>query len=338
MTKLKVWVLLFIGALLISCGGNKSKVVDKNIPEELRILNEKLESNPNDVALLNQRANYFIKQKQVDLAMTDISKAIKLDSTKSDLYLTLSDVYFLGGKYLGCKEAIAKAILRNPTDKNAYVKFAELSLYYKNYDEVFKSVEKALEIDKVNPKAFFVRGYAHKENGDTSRAIQNFMEATAQDPNYFDAYIELGLLYACKHDKLAVTCYQNALKARPNSVEALYNLGMYYQENEDFDNAIIQYSSILQFDSKNKLAPYNMGYIYLKHLSDFPKAVKFFSNAIVADSTYLDAYYNRGLSYEGLKDYQSARNDYAKVLKMNVNYKLAIEAMNRLDSYNIKSK
>ncbi len=336
--KLKI-IVLFVGIVLFAaCGNKKTNINDKNIAAELLTLNQKIESSPNDVELLNQRANYYIKHNEIDLALNDVSKAIKLDSTKSELYITLSDVFFAGGKFSNCRDAISKAILRDPSDMNAYVKLAELSLYYKDYEETLKNIDKALEIDRINPKAYFIRGFAHMEKGDTTRAIKNFMEATMQDPNYYDAYIELGLIYAHRHQKLAVDFYQNALKARPNSIEALYNLGMYYQENNEYDKAIVQYTTLLQFEPKNKLAPFNIGFIYLEHLSNYPKAVKYFTDAIRSDSTYVDAIYNRGLSYERMKDMKSARSDYSKALRINSEYEMAIAGMNRLDDKYTKSK
>ncbi|MEI8205149.1 MAG: tetratricopeptide repeat protein [Bacteroidota bacterium] len=337
--KLKIIVVAtLIIVFLASCGNKKSAPNDKNLPADLLALNQKLESNPNDIELLNQRATYYVKHNETDLALNDISKAIKLDSLRSELYITLSDVYFQGGKFMNCKDALNKAILRDPTDKNAYVKLAELCLYYKDYDETLKNIDKALEIDRINPKAYFIRGFAHKENGDTTRAIKNFMEATSQDPNYYDAYLELGLIHAYQHKKQAVDYYQNALKVRPNSVEALYDLGMYYQENNDYDKAIVEYTTILQFEPKNRLAHFNIGFIYLEHTYNYEKAVKYFSDAIACDSNYVEAIYNRGLSYERLKDLKNARLDYAKALHINSEYDLAIEGMNRLDNHLNKSK
>ena len=100
----------------------------------------------------------------------------------------------------------------------------------------------------------------------------------------------------------------------------------------------VEMARTLQFEPKNKLAPFNIGFIYLEHLSNYPKAVKYFTDAIRSDSTYVDAIYNRGLSYERMKDMKSARSDYSKALRINSEYEMAIAGMNRLDDKYTKSK
>ena len=61
---------------------------------ELKALNEKLLKNPNDAALYNQRAKIYMVFKQFDEAIGDGLRAMNLDSTKAEYYVTLADVYF----------------------------------------------------------------------------------------------------------------------------------------------------------------------------------------------------------------------------------------------------
>ena len=49
------------------------------------------------------------------------------------------------------------------------------------------------------------------------------------------------------------------------------------------------------------------------------------------DYAFVDAYYNRGLSFEMKGDKTNAILDYQTCLKLSNNYELAIEGMNRLD-------
>ena len=88
--------------------------------------------------------------------------------------------------------------------------------------------------------------------------------------------MELGILYQYLHNALAVDYYNNALNCRPNDFQALYNLGMYYQENKDYEKALSKYKMILQNDPNNKLALHNMGWNYLA-TAKYEEAAVFFS-------------------------------------------------------------
>jgi len=148
--------------------------------------------------------------------------------------------------------------------------------------------------------------------------------------------LQLGDLYAIKKDPLAEAYLKNALKIRPKSIEALYMLGMYYQENSEYAKAIEVYQNLAQIDSSFREAPYNIGYIYMVYLKDFKQAISYFTESLKKDPEYHQAYFNRGYAYELSGDYKMATEDYQRSLKIKVNYDKAIEGLNRIDKLKIK--
>ncbi len=326
--------------LLFACGnhhGNEQGNVNTDsLPANLAEITKKIEANPKNAELYNQRAIMYLDRKETDKALSDINKAITIDS-KNSLYLrTLSDIYFATGKLKNCQEALNKACEMNPGDAEAVLKLAELHYYLKDYKKTFEFADNALKIDKLNAKADFIKGMAYKDMGDTAKAVRSFQISVEKDQEYFHAYMQLGLMYSVKHNPLAVDYFNNALNINPQSIEALYSLALFYQENNQYNKAIEKYTSILQLEPKNKYAHYNLGYIHLVHLRVFDVAIRHFSDAIMCDPTYAEAYYNRGYSYELSGNVMAARNDYKKALEIRVNYQKAIEGMNRLDNISIK--
>ena len=330
--------LFFSIFFLISCRNDKtntSSIINSkdSINVKFAKLNELIKQNPDNAAFLNDRANLFIEKQNFDSAFIDIRKALLIDSSKSNYYCTLSDIYFAKGKVDRSSQALTKALILNPKNNEAYLKLAEISFILNNYDKCFEYLNKAVEIEKLNPKAYFIQGMAFKHMGDTAKAISAMQTAVEQNPEYYDAYIQLGLMFASKHNKLAIDYYKNAINIDPQSIEALYNLGMFYQENNMIDNALISYNSILKINPKNKNATYNIGYIYLVFFNKYNDAIKFFSEAIKIDQKYTDAYYNRGLCYEMLGDFNNAKVDYNNAMRITPNYEKAISGLNRLDKY-----
>jgi tetratricopeptide (TPR) repeat protein len=334
-----VFVSFCISCSIVSCGGKGTKsdvkkaIVSDSISPEIAALNAKIKKDSANPELYNQRAELLAQKNKLDEALADIRTALNIDSTKAAYYLTLSDVYFAQGRSRNCTQAIEKALAIDPKNVDADLKYAELKMYFKEYKTTFEYIGKALEIDKINAKAHFMEGITYKLTGDTVKAVSCFRTTIDQDPNYYHAYMELGLLFSLKNNRLAVDYFENALKLNPKSIEARYGLGMFYQGNEETDNAIAEYDSILRIDPKYKMAHFNIGFIHLVYLRDYKKAIEHFTDAISCDPKYAEAYYNRGYTFELMGDMQNAKKDYNNALKIRTNYQKAIDGLNRIDKH-----
>jgi tetratricopeptide (TPR) repeat protein len=331
--------LQFIILLLVfACGdpGSNKKSSTENDPSidenaALEVLNEKIladSTNPENYYL---RSRYYIEQKDINRALGDIGKAIQLNENNADYFVALSDIYLAMGRIPNCLEALKKAEALDKTNNDALLKMAEVYLILKDYPNAFEYTKRALDLDRINPVAHFIRGYAYMEMGDTSLAIKNFQAAADQDQNYFDAYIELGSLYTALKSPLATGYLQTATRIDPNRGEAYYLLGLAYQEQEIVPKAIETYEKLLLISPDFKEAHYNLGYINLVYINDFESAVKYFTQAVAIDPNYVDAFFNRGYSYELMGDLASARKDYQKALEIVPNYERSILGLNRLD-------
>lgn len=328
-------ILILTVLVFFACGNhNKSdskSTKNDSLPADLVSLNKKITDEPDNAKFYDERAIYYLQHKDLEKALSDANRAVVLEPKISNYYLTLSDVYFASGRITKCQEALTKASEINPEDKEAHLKLAELFFYLKNYKMTFESTEKALKIDNLNAKADFINGMALKDMGDTLKAVKSFEKAIEKDQQYFHAYLQLGLMYSAKHSKLAVDYFNNALNLNPKSIEALYALAFFYQENSEYNKAIEKYYMITQIDPKYKAAYYNLGYIHLVYLQVYDVAAGYFTDAIKCDPSYTEAYYNRGYCYELLGNINYARMDYQQALKIKVNYQRAIDGMNRLD-------
>ncbi|MFZ4399209.1 MAG: tetratricopeptide repeat protein [Bacteroidales bacterium] len=329
----KIILLLFITLAFVSCNSTTTKKENTNNSQEdqITLLTEKISKNGNDAELYNSRAKLYLAANKTNDALADISKAIQIDEKKYGYFITLSDVYLAMNKVEKCQDALAKALSLSPQSAETYVKFAELNLYLKKYEETHKYADKAIEIQELSPKAFFIKGFAYKEAGDSSKAVRNFMKTIEIEPEYYDAYMQLGLMFSNRKNKNAIDYFNSALNLKPKSIEAYYALGMFQQENGNPDAAIKAYKYIIAIDPKYKQAYYNIGYVYLEYKQAYHEAIKSFTEAINADNNYAEAYYNRGYTYELMNDYDKARIDFKKAIQLKTNYTKAIEGMNRLD-------
>ena len=325
----RLLIFITITILFVNC---HTKNDNQNVQvDPIVAMTEKINADPNNPTLYNLRAKAYLNANQINNALEDINKAIQLNPKKSELYITLSDIYLAMTKVENCNDALNKALALDPQSTEALVKLAELNLYLKQYEEVHKFADKAIEIDNLKAKAYFVKGLSYKESGDTTSAVKYYMKTVEVNPEYYDAYMQLGLLFSLRKSKNALDFFNSAINLKPKSIEAHYALGMYYQESDKYDAALKSYENIIQINPKYKEAYFNSGYIYLIHLNKYDLAIKNFTDAITADSSYYEAYYNRGLSYEMIKDYTKAKKDFKTATELKTNFQLAIDGLNRLD-------
>ena len=340
--KYSIYSLLLFLLALSACHNRSNDTAARNMKGadstlvRIEALSQQIDHDLTNPDLYNQRARCWYLDHQFDKALKDVNKAITLDGKNCAFYITLSDIYLLMGKPDGSRDALTKAISINPGDKEALLKLAKIYLIVKDYKNCYAITKQLIAIDNANAAAYFTRAIALLEQGDTIHAVGELMQAVDKNQQYYEAYVQLGELYAIKKDPMAVLYLKNALNIRPHSREATYMLGMFYQENGHYPEAVAAYQQLARFDTTFRDAPYNIGYIYLVYLKDFKKAVPFFSEALKKDPAYYQAFYNRGYAYELAGDYKKAYDDYQAALKIEVNYDKAIEGLNRLDKHMVR--
>lgn len=310
------------------------KEIESTVASDTQLddLNRKISADSLNPELYYQRSLHYLSLQDINTALSDINRAIQLKDDRADFYVALSDIYLASGRIKNCIEALNRAETLDPRHNDALLKLAEVYLLLQDYQKAFHYTKTALDNDRMNPVAHFIRGYAYLELGDTSLAVKNFQLAADQDQQYYKAYVQLGILYSVLKDPLAVGYLQTATMIEPNRPEAYYLLGMAYQDQENIPKAIETYQKLLTISPGYKEAYYNQGYLQLVYVNDFEAAVELFTRAIELDPNYTDAYFNRGYSYELMGNLDGARHDYLKALEIYPNYEKPVLGLNRLDS------
>jgi len=224
---------------------------------------------------------------------------------------------------------ITKALEKKPKDINLLLKLSQYYLYINDIDKSVKTANEVLKLDITNEDAYFKKGMAYVFKQDTMKAISTFQTATEQNPDFYNAFMQLGLLCAGKKMKLAEGYYKNAIRINANSTEALYGLAIYYQDGNQWQKAKETYKKLITVDQQYKDAFYNLGYIYFNEDS-LLKALKHFNMATNVDLDFARAYYMRGLTYEVMGDTANAKKDYNRTLALDSNFEMADIGLSRL--------
>ncbi|MGI8893061.1 MAG: tetratricopeptide repeat protein [Bacteroidia bacterium] len=321
--------------ILFSCN-DENKTEQENTSAsateaDIDALSEKISASPKDASLYYQRGQLFLKAGNTKMAIQDLEQAITIDSTKGEYYLPLADAYFFSKIVGKSRQTLERAINNDPANNTeAVMKLAELHFYVQEYKKSIEYLDQVLMKDRHNPKAYFMKGMNFKEMGDTTRAISSFQTTVEQNPEYYAAYMQLGIIFNIKNDPISVQYYNSALNLNPGSTEALYGRAMFFQENEEYNKAITDYTQILNIEPGNANAHFNLGYIHQVHLKIYDQAIKHYTDAIAANPQYAEAYYNRGLTYETLGNINAAAADYRLALQFRPEYPAAEAGLSRV--------
>jgi tetratricopeptide (TPR) repeat protein len=137
------------------------------------------------------------------------------------------------------------------------------------------------------------------------------------------AYLQLAVLYELNGDpKLAIEKYTTAYQLEPKNTEVIYALAFAKENQGQTKDAMNLYRKMARVDSTYADAFFHIARIYQYDLPQLDSAIFYYKKAIKANQEHVPSYHNLGLVYEEKNDITNALFTYAKVLKIDPEYKL----------------
>ena len=294
-------------------------------------LTEQLEADPENADLYFERAQLYDQAMNYEKAVLDMFEAMKRDSSNESYYYYLGDLFMAYDNGEKAIQTMQKAIQLFPENVDFHLMAGEycLKMPQPMYQESIDYLNGALELDVFNPDAYFLKGFAYKENGDTSKAISLFQTCVEQDPSYYNAYMQLGLLESGRGNEVALTYFDNASRLDPGNPNPIYAKGLFLQEQERYQESVRTFKEVVGSNLQHAKSMYSLGYTYLM-MDSIDQAYKHFNLAVNVEPDYTEAYYNRGLTLEIMGKTEQARSDYQQALNIDPEFALAQQGLNRL--------
>lgn len=287
---------------------------------QISALIKKDSTNPN---LYLQRAYAYYHIGNFKKAEEDILRALRLDSSLAPAYLLRARLYFESQDLKSALPYLETALKIDPSFLEAYELYATILIIAKQYQQAIALLNRALQQNPTFATAHFFKGIAYKEMGDTEKAIKEFEQAIQLQPENPPAYFQIGLLLMAQNNPRAEHYLKAALQLDSTDPHIWYALGMWYQQNKQYERAINTYKHIIGvIDPQYTKAIYAIGYIYF-HLDSHQQALKYFQLTTKVDPQYAKAYYMMGLCYEVLGDTLQAVWAYRQTLSLAPDFKLA---------------
>ncbi len=289
-------------------------------------ITEKITKDPSDVSLYVSRAQAYHRLEGYDEAIYDMNHAIKLDSTKPEYYLFLSDILLDYDKSKDALRVLNSAVFRFPENTNCLLKQAELYYTLKQYHQSTSAINLLLESDPNHAKAFFLYGQNYKELGDTIRAINSFQKAVDLDPDILAGWISLGNLWGKKGPTIAEKYFKTAISIDSTDVYALNSYALFLGNQDRYEESLKIYRKIAIRDPQFSDGFFNAGIMYLM-IDSLKLANKQFDLAVKTNPTFAKAYYYRGLTFEQDGQLALAKSDYEQALKFDPAFQKAVDAL-----------
>ena len=246
---LKAFTYLFALLFIISCKTEtqKDESIDAVTPmnDTIQLLDSLIKSDVRNSDLYFDRALYYKSRGVYPKAIADIYSALHIDSANVDYYLFAGELFLDMNEGVKAAGLMSKGINMNPENQELYIKAIEYNYYLQNYEASLNFANDLIQINKYNADAYFLKGMIVKEIGQEDKAISTFQTCIEVDPSFYNAHMQLGLIYSYNSDDLAVQYFENALSLDDNSREAMYAIAYHYQLKDDFIPAVKKYKEMI---------------------------------------------------------------------------------------------
>ncbi len=151
-----------------------------------------------------------------------------------------------------------------------------------------------------------------------------------EPPGNAQSFYAIGISYGkAQKFKEALVCYEEAIKEDPLLFDAYTNIGNIYARFNMDDNAVEMYNKSIEINPQYEKAYFNLGHISLKN-NKLNEAYEYYKLAYSLDPYYHLAYFYAGIVKERMGEIEKAKEFYSKTLSIKEDFIPAKEKLEGL--------
>jgi tetratricopeptide (TPR) repeat protein len=232
--------------------------------------------NDENISILIAQGKNLSKAGKLQDAIVVLTRATTISKNNAEVYAGLGDAYFYGGAVPAALENYAK------------------SLQIKN-----------------NGPAHYGLGNVYFSQNKFQEALQEYQDAVQADPNFADAYLEVGrMLYFNENYTAALNAIEDYNKRKPGDLDGLSYKAKILFGQKNYDEADKVLNEVLAIDPNNPVAFKYKGYV-LSGKEQYGEAISYFQK-VPADYFEADDYIIFGETYEKMGDFTNAYSTFEK--------------------------
>jgi len=219
-----------------------------------------------DAVTLNISADQHYQERDIDAAVKDFQRALKLDAANVNVHNSLGICYAVMQDYERAAAEFDAALAADPQHVMATYNRGLIHALSEEFEAALEFFTKAWQRDPQTFEIAFQAARAYFELGDITKSREFFEQALQLSPNHGPSLRYLGkcLEREGAHDA-AIETYIKAVKCSPNDAEALSRLGhLYAQKNKDLEIATIFCRQSVDIMPDSGAYRYRLAQVYLK--------------------------------------------------------------------------
>jgi tetratricopeptide (TPR) repeat protein len=276
-------------------------IVLGKLDEGEKFYNETLKSNVTCASCYAALGSIYAMKKELDKGLSMLDKSISLKQ-QAYVYELRAQVKKLKDDKLGALQDYSKAVELEPNDPNYLVKRGDFRMNSGYPSMAMRDYEKVIELFPNDPTGYYKRADIYFSQQLNAEALADMNKAIQLDSTIADLYTARGSVYsAMNENEKAMKDYNTAIRldAEPT---AYLNRSMLKYSFEDMDGAcedLLKGRELaMKIDTNHPIIP-----TLQLSIDDY------------CDSTKASYYYQRGIAYYNLGEYDKAVSIYTKGLK-----------------------
>ncbi|MDA2931101.1 tetratricopeptide repeat protein [Acidobacteria bacterium AH-259-O06] len=235
------------------------------------------------------------------------------------LLLGLGKVALARGDLKSAQDSFSRYSEKRPTDSKGYYYMGQLFLSAQNYPRADVMSELAVTFGSDDPDALYLRGKILVMKGQTEQAEVLLEKACKLAPDSMDAHFELGMLFdTLKRNSEAVEEFEKVIELNPQHAQAYDYLALNLEPLGEIERVEATYRKGLKVNKGrffDAFLNYNYGRFLMKR-NRLAEAKIHLGRAVQLASNTRAVYYERGKLNLRMKNYNEARTDLEKALRL----------------------
>ena len=234
--------------------------------------------------------------------------------------------------YEGALAAFKSAISKKADYSEAYYQAGWCCAELENYEDAIDLLKKCKPSDEKNKiNKFNELGFSYYKLEKATEAIIEYKNTIALSPNNGIALRGLGnVYYEIEEDyDNAIECFEKAIKEdEEDSKPIYYKLGWLYNDKERYDDAVKIMKKAIDYDSEDSGYREELGYAYYQK-GEYEFALTQLNKAIALDEASKLGYYYKGLCFIATNRKGEAMSMYYKLKEIDSD--TAVELIAKID-------
>jgi len=223
-------------------------------------------------------------------------------------------------------------LLNNRDNPFAWMTRADSLMQLGRHQEALESYSHAAQLNPNDPAAVVGRGNAFREMGRIKDSIIEYENALGLDDEYADAYAKRAFAYEENGDfELAIADHDRAIELDPDNPHFLMDRAFTYLDHDYYDSALTDFNRAIELLDSDPVILAGRAETHFR-LGNYMEALDDCGNALYYDTSFVQAYLIRGLTYIELNETEFAASDLSRVLTLDPDNESARTALDEITS------